>query len=252
MLAPTINIAESTKYFWHRYTDLYRGVLSDLEVKNVLKFGVFQGATISWLRERYPDATIVGVDLLPVQPEWPVDERIRYCQLDQGDDLAIDAMYRELNLSFDLIIDDGSHLPTHQAHVLSRSLPYLRTGGLYFLEDIHTSHPHHPYCEKEAPGTATSLAVLLALQHLKEIGQPLDVVTAQRLAAREFFSASEVLALSRRIDNSHLYRRSTLPLRCYACGSKNFDYANYRCLCGADIFLSPDSMTFLLRRSPLP
>ena len=94
--------------------------------------------------------------------------------------------------------------------------------------------------------------MLLALQHLKEIGQPLDAITAQRLAARGFFSASEVLALSRRIDNSHLYRRTTLPLRCYVCGSENFDYANYRCMCGADIFLAPDSMTFLLRRSPLP
>lgn len=47
----------------------------------------------------------------------------------------------------------------------------------------------------------------------------------------------------------HMYRRSSLPLRCYGCGRDLFDYARWRCQCGVELFSSTDSMSFLVYRA---
>ena len=40
---------------------------------------------------------------------------------------------------FDVIIDDGSHVPSHQKLTFQTLWPHLRPGGLYAVEDIETS-----------------------------------------------------------------------------------------------------------------
>lgn len=249
-MAESTALTQSDKYFWHRYTGLYESVLNEIEVANILEYGVFHGASIAWLRERYPAGHITGADILPPQQDWPTGEGIRYCQLDQGDDEAILKMLSSFEKPLDLVIEDGSHQPKHQARVLSLTLPYLRPGGLYILEDIHTSHPQHPFGAGLKPGSNTALSVLLALQHLRETDRKLDAAMAARLSSPGFFTPDEVLALDRRIGALYLYRRTSLPLRCYSCGSEDFDYAAYRCKCGVDVFLGVDSMSFLVSRSP--
>ena len=42
-------------------------------------------------------------------------------------------------VQFDVIIDDGSHRPDHQQIALGFLFPHLRSGGLYFIEDLMTN-----------------------------------------------------------------------------------------------------------------
>ena len=49
---------------------------------------------------------------------------------------------------YDIIIDDGSHIPGHQLTSLACLLPALNPGGLYVIEGLETSY----WC------TATDLA----------------------------------------------------------------------------------------------
>lgn len=241
---------QSDKHYWHRYTAFYERIFSRLsEVQNVLEFGVLHGDSIRWLRQRFPAATIVGADILPVHPGWPRDDRIIYRQVDQADRKAISGMLEELGTTFDLIIEDGSHIPEHQASCLILGFPRLRSGGVYMLEDIHTSHPQHSFSSNHPRGTPNSLCVLLALQHLKETGQKLSPEVAQRLSRARFFSVEDIQYLAREIGDLELYKRTRLPLRCYACGSSQFDYAQYRCPCGAQIWEEADSMSFALTRA---
>lgn len=37
---------------------------------------------------------------------------------------------------FDFIVEDGSHVPYHQLTTLASVFPYLKSGGIYFLEDM--------------------------------------------------------------------------------------------------------------------
>jgi len=41
---------------------------------------------------------------------------------------------------WDIIIDDGSHIPEHQIRTFVHLFPYVSPGGLYILEDIETSY----------------------------------------------------------------------------------------------------------------
>ena len=79
----------------------------------MVEFGVFKGNSIRWLPRRYPAARIVGADILPVQPEWPIDPRVEYALVDPLRDDEVEALLNRLPPPA-LIIEDGSHIPSHQ------------------------------------------------------------------------------------------------------------------------------------------
>jgi len=128
------------KVFWHRYDQVYKTAFGSLtRVDRILEFGVFRGESIRWLRQLYPEATIVGVDIVTERDEWPRDDKIQYVQLDQGNTQELRALASRHKSPFDLVIEDGSHHPQHQKNCLVELLPGIRAGGVYVLEDIHTS-----------------------------------------------------------------------------------------------------------------
>lgn len=197
-----------------------------------------------------PAPRIVGVDILAQTAEWPTSERIDYVRLDQGDRPAVRAMFQRLGRRYDLLIEDGSHYPQHQALCLVEGLAFVRPGGLYILEDIHTSHPDNPaFANPENRGLTNSLHVLLAVQHLKDRGLAMTSDIAGEIASHSLFTADEVRTLFDQIGSLHMYRRSSLPLLCFACGSDQFNYGQLRCRCGVELYSSTDSMSFLVYRA---
>lgn len=244
---------KSDKVYWHQYIDTYQQAFRTLgPVRNILEYGVFRGDSIRWLRAEFPDAQIVGADIVEPTDTWPREDAIRYVRLDQGDRAQVRQALEDAGVAFDLVIEDGSHVPQHQALCLSETLPHVRPGGLYILEDIHTSHPEHSYYQTACSGypspPATCLNVLLALQHLRATDARLTDGTAERLATPGFFTVEEVYALYRSIASIELYKRTRLPLYCCRCGSSSYDYAALRCGCGAPVFQTADSMSFLIRK----
>lgn len=162
-----------------------------------------------------------------------------------------------------LIIEDGSHVPSHQARCLRLGMERLAPGGLYLLEDAHTSLPSHALFRQElaevgksggllqslrrndaAPRHATALSLLLAFEHIRRMADR----AAQQRALQELdvggnFDRQAIDRLYRCIDTIRVYRRSTLPARCYRCGSDAYDYHAYRCRCGVELYAEADSMS---------
>ncbi len=244
-------LADSDKHFWHRYTETYLAAFALLgDVRQVIEFGVFHGASIRWLAECFPDAEIIGADILPEQPDWPKNPRIKYWQVDQSDRVAVRSLLAGIKGKIDLVIDDGSHIPRHQASCLAEGMARLGRGGLYILEDICTSHPlrsdfaHHSMINGSRVPNA--LNVLLAIQHLKDIGATLGPATTAALAAPGFLDRHDIETLFATTDQVEIYHRTQLPLRCYACGATDFDYVSWRCRCGAELYLPADSMAALI------
>ncbi|WP_431858002.1 hypothetical protein [Azospirillum sp.] len=245
---------KSDKHFWHQYIDTYRQAFQTLgPVRNILEYGIFRGDSLRWLRDEFPGAAIIGADILEPLDTWPREEGIRYVRLDQSDRAQVRLALEDAGVAFDLVIEDGSHVPQHQALCLAETLPHLRSGGLYILEDIHTSHPEHPYYQQTCAGypapPATCLHVLLALQHLRATDARLTDRVAAQLASPDFFTVDEVHTLYRSIASVELYKRTRLPLYCASCGGSQYDYVAMRCACGAPIFHSADSMSFLIRKA---
>jgi hypothetical protein len=245
------SIVGSDKHYWHRYTGLYREAFAALgPVLRVVEFGVFRGASIRWLAECFPDAEIIGADILPVQPDWPRDDRVSYRQVDQADRDRVRTMLEGIDGEVDLIIDDGSHIPQHQASCLAEGMARLRGDGLYILEDIHTSHPMQSafahYSILNGRRVPNALNVLLAIQHRKDTGGTWGPEQTAALAAPGFLTQRDVEALTAAIDRVDIYKRTQLPLRCHACGGEDFDYVSWLCRCGAELYLPADSMTALV------
>jgi hypothetical protein len=131
----------------HRFTDVYYGFWEPIrqKVKSVLEIGIFKGGSLLMLRDFFPNATIFGIDIrdgVPGGDGEPIGalasaDRIVTSLCSQIDNDRIDSLFS--NKTFDLIIDDACHNPIFQQESLGYLFKYLNPGGLYIIEDLHTS-----------------------------------------------------------------------------------------------------------------
>lgn len=125
--------------FCHEYTPIYHLLFGHRrdEVYRVLEVGVHYGRSLRMWEEYFPNATICGID--NHEPHLFNDGRIRCLWADQSDNDTLRGAARLLaagGWDFNLIIDDGSHDPRHQAATATALLPWLAPGGIYVIEDF--------------------------------------------------------------------------------------------------------------------
>jgi len=125
----------------HGYTHIYETFFSPQKEMpvNLLEIGVWTGASLRMWEKYFPNAKIVGVD---INPECKIHATHR-CIVEIGDatdkhflQSVIDKYFPE---GIDIIIDDGSHLCSHQIKSFFILFPFLRENGLYFVEDLSVS-----------------------------------------------------------------------------------------------------------------
>jgi len=271
LLSPLLQ--QSDKFFWHDYIDFYEKNLPNKITGHIVEFGVFKGNSIRWLLERFPQAEVIwGLDILPVQNSWPKDPRVMYNQVDQGSETDV-ANFFKRTPSPELIIEDGSHIPSHQARCLKYGMSALKPGGLYILEDIHTSIPGHQLFNSELSTIPrlvqsffsrlgllknssafqntmpTALSVLLAIEQNRRLGlSRLNDASLKLLSIGSNFSDNDIRSLDEQISDVFVYKRATLPRACYSCGSTVFDYNRFVCSCGTGVFDHTDSMAILIKK----
>ncbi len=130
----------------HWYARHYAQHLSPFRGRsiNILEVGVggyddpnIGGASLRMWKEYFPAAEIFGVDFY--DKSGLEEERIRIFQGDQEDKAFLDRVNAAAG-GFDIIIDDGSHVPRHVLATFNHLFPLLRTGGIYAVEDLQTSY----------------------------------------------------------------------------------------------------------------
>jgi len=105
----------------------------------VLELGIFSGASLLIWRDYLPNATIVGVDIAEPPARVVGVDRIHVLRGSQDDPAVLDQAAVAAGGSFDIIIDDASHI----GYLTKRSLLYLfprwlAPGGCYVIEDFGT------------------------------------------------------------------------------------------------------------------
>lgn len=140
----------------HHYGDAYESILSVPEmydaglplagcrprsiredVELMLEVVVADGASLRAWREVFPNARIVGMDLVE-------DAFARLCGEDRIEFRVGDATKREdceivvAGRQFDLIVDDASHQIEDVLRTLFWLWSAVRPGGLYIIEDLNT------------------------------------------------------------------------------------------------------------------
>ena len=120
----------------------YRRLLTglDREPASILEIGVKGGGSTAMWKALFPNAVVVGVDIK--LRRWlthqPSQDGVVYLQGDQTDIPRLEEIARKYG-PFDLVIDDGSHVTDHVAGTLQCLLPHVRPGGVYVIEDTHSS-----------------------------------------------------------------------------------------------------------------
>jgi hypothetical protein len=92
------------------------------------------GSLRAW-RDYFPQGRIIGMD---IQPDTQITEdRIETYLCDSTHAQAVTEVMERLNINFDIIIDDGCHHYQSQFKTLTHFYPYLKSGGMYVIEDIY-------------------------------------------------------------------------------------------------------------------
>lgn len=124
----------------HNYTELYERLFLQWkhEPITIFEIGIAEGGSLKMWQEYFPQARIFAVD---IEPKTEFDNpRVKTFVGDQANreqlKPAIDAAGQ-----VHILIDDGGHSMEQQQVSLGYLFPYVRPGGYYVIEDVHTSLP---------------------------------------------------------------------------------------------------------------
>lgn len=122
----------------HNYTRYYFYYFNKIrfQVKHILEIGIREGWSHKMWYEFFPGAEIYGVDIERPKEEIEND-RIKIFIGDQADEQFLINNFSDKPL--DIIIDDGGHRMSQQQISLRILYRFLKSGGIYVIEDLHTS-----------------------------------------------------------------------------------------------------------------
>ena len=146
-----------TNKLWHGYGSFYSKLFdaSKNSIQNFLEIGIDTGASLRSWRDYFPNATVYGIDILYRDPTILEEPRIRCALADQSDDVQLkNTMNTWGNPVFDSIVDDGGHTVKQQRVSIEYFCPFLKPGGYYIVEDLHTNIPNmkfiHPHLNAQS------------------------------------------------------------------------------------------------------
>jgi len=140
---------------WLHYFAIYDLVLASYVGSKVkmLEIGVSEGGSLKlWRNYLGNDAVIFGVDVDPNCSRH--DGEFASVRIGSQDDARfLRTVVAEMG-GVDVVLDDGSHIARHQRASFDVLFPLLNDGGLYIIEDMHTSYWPSFEGGLNRPGTA--------------------------------------------------------------------------------------------------
>ena len=126
----------------HEYDRIYDDKFKMLREKELLiiEIGVFRGASLSVLSSYFQNSVIVGLDINEDAAQYEDKKsRINVRIGNQTDDKFLQSVIDEFG-NPDIVIDDGSHICRDVIVTFECLWNSLNSGGLYIIEDTHTSY----------------------------------------------------------------------------------------------------------------
>ena len=191
---------------WIHYLEIYERHFAPYRNKPVtmLEIGVFKGGSLEMWREYFGQAAIIfGIDKNPdFAGNVIAPNQVRIGS--QDDPMFLQKVISEMG-SPDIILDDGSHVGRHQRTSFEILFPRLGPGGLYVLEDLHTSYWPPFEGGYQRKGTA--------IEHIKQMiddmhawyhHQPLKTPAKTDIGAIHLYDSIVVIEKRHREQPAHL------------------------------------------------
>lgn len=158
-----LRVYPDTDKYWHGYGMFYARHLRRhrLQRKRVLEIGVGGlggydnrtiGGSLRYWRDYFPRARIVGLDIQA--KDVRLGPRVKFVCGDQSSSDDLGRAIRVMNGAPEIVIDDGSHVGAHVWASFEYLFPRMAPGGIYVIEDLHTSY--WPSFEGSIPPPADS------------------------------------------------------------------------------------------------
>lgn len=124
---------------YHNYLEIYENYFSKYRnaLTNFLEIGLWKGESIKMWREYFNTGNLVGIDIIDLTHIKLPNTQIHIC--DQSDRHQLENMISNTFDEYDIIIDDGGHMMHQQQITLAILFKYLKPGGIFVIEDLHTS-----------------------------------------------------------------------------------------------------------------
>ena len=141
---------------YHNYLEIYEKYFAKYRdtLNNFLEIGLWEGDSIRMWRDYFNTGNLVGADILDLSHVVLTNTQIHIC--DQSDRNQLTDLVNKTFDEFDIIIDDGGHWQHQQQITLGCMFPYLKSGGVFVIEDLHTAN-HSAYTR---PGDVATLEIL--------------------------------------------------------------------------------------------
>jgi len=105
---------------------------------NLLEIGIQNGGSLFTWQQYFPQAIITGIDINSACRQYE-EENIKVFIGDQADVNFLESVNRATG-PYDIVIDDGGHTMNQQITSFKTLFPLLKDGGIYVIEDLHTSY----------------------------------------------------------------------------------------------------------------
>jgi len=129
----------------HDYCVIYEKYFSKArhEEINFLEIGLAECNSAFMWEEYFPNAKLYFIDSIPRFVEAgnrKLSDRSLCFLVDQANKNALMDFVEEVGVKFDFIIDDGGHMMNQQISSFEVLFSYVKSGGVYVIEDLHTSY----------------------------------------------------------------------------------------------------------------
>jgi hypothetical protein len=132
------DVGHADKGGTHSYIQEYEHLLAPYRVRQesvtMMEIGLALGFSLSMWREYMPKATLVGVDKAIVFERGPHTKTGTI--LVEADATKPELLERLGSLTFDVVIDDASHMTDDQCATFKLLKPRMNPRGIYIIEDI--------------------------------------------------------------------------------------------------------------------
>lgn len=129
---------------FHNYSRVYSKYFDAIRNHKIkfLEIGIYHGDSVKLWESYFVNAELHFVDIDSRNISY-YSTRSQYHFADQENYDQMVTLASNLGGNFDIVIDDGGHTMRQQIVSFEALFPYMASGGLYIIEDLHTSYWEH-------------------------------------------------------------------------------------------------------------
>ena len=144
-IADLIGIDRGTLHEGHRYTEIYEKLLEKYKTSTpvIVEIGIndsrFPGGCLKFWDVIFDKMEYYGFDITDCSNLNYNIDKIKIFRGDQNNKNNLLEFIYKYNLAntIDVLIDDGSHYSEHILTSFETLYPFVKDGGIYFIEDLH-------------------------------------------------------------------------------------------------------------------